>query len=161
MATRCLRDFEGIRVDTEEWPIVVVEFPGGRVVDEGLHGMLRHLEALMLEAERDHEKIFVITDLTNMHHISPASQRTYAGEWMKRTSMLAKVASVGAALVTPSSILRGVVTAVHWIHPPPTKSIFVATRREAIHGGIEMLEEAKVPLTRRLRELREATRPKR
>jgi hypothetical protein len=161
MAARPAREFEGIRVSSDDWPIVLTEFPEERVSDAALHALFRHIEELMREAEATGEKLFIITDLTRMHHVAPASQRKYAGEWIQRTAMLARTASVGGAQVTPSSILRGLVTAIFWLKPPPTPAIFVATRGEAIARGIEMLLAANVRLSPRLLELRDAARKRR
>ena len=158
MATRRPQDFEGIRVTTDDWPIVVIEFPEERVSDAALHAMFRHLEELLREAEKAEEKIFTITDLTRMHHIAPASQRRYAGEWIQHTAMLARTASVGGAQVTPSGILRGLVTAVFWVKPPPTPSVSTATREEAIERGIELLLAANVRVPPRVLALRDARR---
>ncbi|HEY8086186.1 MAG TPA: hypothetical protein VIF09_00020 [Polyangiaceae bacterium] len=161
MAARKAQDFEGLRVSSEDWPIVLIEFPEDRVNDAALHAMFHHVEELMREAEATREKLFVITDLTRMSHLAPASQRKYSGEWIQRTGMLARTATVGGAQVTPSSILRGLVTAIFWLKPPPTPAIFVATREEAIARGIEMLTAAQAPLSPRVLELREATRRRR
>lgn len=161
MATRRAQEFEGIRVSSDDWPIVFTEFPEDRVSDAALQAMFRHLEELMREAEAKREKIFIITDLTRMHHLAPASQRKYSGEWIQRTAMLARTATVGGAQVTPSSILRGLVTAIFWLKPPPTPAIFVATREEAIVRGIEMLTAANAPLSPRVLELQDKARPRR
>ena len=158
MALRQARAFEGIRVTCDDWPIVVIDFPEERVSDAALQGMFRHLEELMREAEAAQEKIFTITDLTRMRFIAPASQRKYSGEWIQRTRMLARTATVGGAQVTPSAILRGLVTAVFWFNPPPTPAISTATRAEAIAHGIELLTAAKVRVPARVLELADAAR---
>lgn len=155
---RSTREFDGIRIETVDWPLVVMEFPEQRVPDAALHALLGHLEAVEREAMKAREKGFFITDLTRMREIAPASQRKYVGEWIARTSPLQKAVGVGGANVTPSPLLRGVITAIFWIKPSPTPTIFVATRNEAIFRGIEMLEAAGVPISERLREMREATR---
>jgi hypothetical protein len=155
---RSAREFDGIRMETVDWPLVLMEFPEQRVSDAALHALLDHLEAVEREAVKAREKGFFITDLTRVREVAPASQRKYVGEWLKRTAPLQRAAGVGGANVAPSPILRGVITAVFWIKPPPTPSIFVATRNEAIFRGIEMLEAAGVPISERLREMREATR---
>jgi hypothetical protein len=154
MLSQPVREFDGIRVETSDWPIIVTEFPEGRVSDAALQGMLGHLEALMHLAEKHHERLYFVTDLTKMRYLTPASQRKLTGEWVERTTPLAKRTSAGAAQVTPSAILRGIITAVFWLHPSPTQSVFVATRNEAILRGLERLEAAGEPLSPRLRALR-------
>jgi hypothetical protein len=139
MIARGLRTFGGIRTESSDWPIVVTTFPEGRVGDEDLREMLHHLEELMRDAESRHERIFLITDITQMRQLTPASQRKLTADWMKRTFSLGKVASVGAAHVTPSAILRGIITAVSWVQPPPNPSVCVASLDEAYVRGIAAL----------------------
>jgi hypothetical protein len=149
------REFGKIRVERVDWPVVFIEFPEKRVTDADLLAVLAHIESLFVEAEKNKEKIFVITDLTVMREITPANQRQFTAEWMKRTAALSKVASVGGATVTPSPILRGIMTALYWLQPSPNPTFAVATRHEAMIKGIEMLEEASVLLSPRLVEYRD------
>jgi len=112
----------------------------------------------MREAMDTHEKIFTITDLTPIVEIPPASQRKLTGEWMKRTAHLTVASVVANAHVTPSALLRGLITAVFWLHPPTTPAVFVATRAEAIAHGLQMLEAAHELAPLRVAELRQALR---
>jgi hypothetical protein len=142
MIPRGLRTFGGIRTESSDWPIVVTTFPESRVSDADLQGMLNHLAELMRDADSRRERIFLITDITQMRQLTPASQRKLTAEWMKQTFALGKTASVGAAHVTPSALLRGIITAVSWIQPPPNPSVCVATLEEAITRGIAALTAA-------------------
>jgi hypothetical protein len=143
-----IRDFDGIQVDESNWPIIVTVFPAGKLEDATLLGVLRHLEHLMREADTRKEKLFFITDLTRMKEIPNATQRRATGEWIQRTFDLQRAASLGAAQVTPSAILRGIITAVFWFQKTPTPSYFVASRDEAIRKGFDVFAEAGVPLPR-------------
>jgi hypothetical protein len=80
-----------------------------------------------------------------MREITPASQRRFTADWLQRTATLQRTGSVGAAHVTPSAILRGLITAVFWFQKPPTETVFVATRDEAVRRGIEFFEKAGLP----------------
>jgi hypothetical protein len=146
MVDRGVREFEGIRIETLDWPIVTIDFPPGRVQDASLRAALGHLETLMRDAISAHEKMFTLTDLTRMRQITPASQRKLTGEWIQRTAGLARASCVASAQVTPSALLRGIITAVYWFHPPPTPSFFAATRAEAVRRAVEMLRAANVQL---------------
>jgi hypothetical protein len=156
MVSRADCTFGEIRVLTGYWPILLVEFPEKRFADEDNRALLDHLEALMNDALRTGEKLFFITDLTLMREFAPALQRQYTGQWIKRTADLARATSVGGAQVTPSAVLRGIITAVFWIHPPPTPSVSVATRSEAMTIGIERLEAEHVVLPPRLASYRDS-----
>jgi hypothetical protein len=153
-------DFGEIRVMARDWPIVLTEFPEKAVADPTLRSVFDHLEAMMIEAGRSKEKLFVITDIARMRHITPARQRQLAADWMKRVVPLTRSATVGGATVAPSAILRGIFTAVHWLQPSPTPYFCVATRRQAMLKGIELLEAGHVPLSPSLITYREnAVRP--
>ena len=142
-----VREFGTLRVETVDWPIILLEFPERRFGDAEFADALDYIERLLREGHLLGEKSFQVTDLTRMQEIAPASQRKYVSEWAKRTLDLQKVASVGAANVTPSSILRGLVTAVHLFQPPPTPTTFVSTRKEAWVVALKALDEARAPLS--------------
>jgi hypothetical protein len=150
MVSRADCTFAEIKLLTTYWPILVVEFPEKRIADEDNRALLEHLEALMNDVTRTGEKLFFITDLTSMREFAPAVQRQYTGQWIKRTTHLARASSVGGAQVTPSAVLRGIITAIFWVHPPPTPAVCVATRSEAMSVGIERLEAEHVVLPPRL-----------
>jgi hypothetical protein len=142
-------------VTVADWPIVLTEFPAHRVADASLHAALTYLESLMREAEKTHAKLFFVTDLTRMQEMPPASQRQYTGAWTKLNADLSRRSSVGGATVTPSPILRGIITAVYWVQPPPTPAFSVSTLQDAMLKGIEMLQAANVLLPPRLVAYRE------
>jgi hypothetical protein len=141
-APTTIREFGGIRVHRTHWPIIVLEFPEKRIADTEFHDALEYVETLMRECQRSGQKSFQVTDLTRIREIAPASQRRYAGEWVKEMAPLIRVASIGGADVTPSSILRGLITAIHWIQRPPTPTAVFATRSEAYLHAIGELERA-------------------
>jgi hypothetical protein len=150
MASRAEVDFGGIRSTAIDWPIVLTEFPSSSVSDDALRSVLAHLEASLREALAHKERLFFITDITQMKQLTPARQRQIAGQWMKQTFDLSKAASVGHATVTPSAVLRGIMTAVFWITPSPKPTFPVATRHEAMLKGIEMLTAENLLLSPRL-----------
>jgi hypothetical protein len=154
LVARITREFCGIRVETTHWPIVLVEFPEKRVPDAEFHQALAFIEQLMRACVTDREKSYQITDITRIREIPPATQRRYAADFLKRNSNLALAASFGTANVTPSSILRGVMTAVFWISRPPTPVTFFETRDQAFLHACDVLEQGGAQLTPPLLELR-------
>jgi hypothetical protein len=153
-----LREFGAIRVDTAHWPIVLLEFPEKRLSDAEFHQAMAWIADLMRDCQRTGQKNYQVTDLTRIREIAPASQRKYAAEWTKDNEALIRLASVGGANVTPSSILRGIITAIDWIHRPPTPTAVFATRAEAYLHAMVQLERAYVPLPPRVLHLREEIR---
>jgi hypothetical protein len=148
------RDFGGIRIETVNWPIVLMEFPEKRAEDADFHQALHYIEHLMREGAAGGEKSYQVTDITRVQEIAPATQRKYAAEFVKRNASLSQLASFGTASVTPSSILRGIMTAIFWISPPPTPAVFFATRGEAYLHAIDVLERGGTWLPPRLLDLR-------
>lgn len=139
---RVLREFGGIEVDTRSWPILLVAFPSRPFSDACLASALTCVEGL-LEPEG---LSFQITDASLFREMPPAIQRKYAVEWAKRNDLLFRARSVGGANVAPSALVRGIFTAVHWFKPPPTPTVFVATREEAMTHAVRALDAAGVSL---------------
>lgn len=155
MVPRVVRDFSGIRIDTTEWPIVLMVMPEHRVGDADVQSALDLLEQIMVECKKGREKCVQVTDVSAMTTLPAASQRKITGEWIKKTIQLQREVSLGGANVTPSAIIRGMITAIHWFHKPETPVVFVATRDEAILQAIRWFDEAMVLLPAHLREARE------
>jgi hypothetical protein len=153
MAAGVVREFGGIRVETMHWPIVLIDYPQARVPDPDFFQALAHVEQVMHEAIAERQKTYVVTDITRVRELPPASQRKYAADFVRRTAHVSKAATLGTANVTPSSILRGILTAVYWISPSPTPTVFLATRREAYLHAIGVLEATGVALPPPVRKL--------
>jgi hypothetical protein len=155
MAAGVVREFGGIRIETVHWPVILIDYPPARVRDPDFFQALVHLEEVMHAAIAEREKTYVVTDITRVREIPPATQRKYAADFVRRTAHVAKAASLGTANVTPSSILRGIMTAVYWVSPSPTPTVFFATRREAYVYAIDILEGAGASLAASVRKLAE------
>jgi hypothetical protein len=160
MVARLVREFGGIRVDTTDWPVFVFELPELQLADSDIHLAFAYVEQIWRECQKDREKCSLVMDAARQQALPPASQRKLAADWAKGTAGLQKIVSVGGACVTPSSIIRGVITAILWIYKPETPVAFFATRDEAKLQAIQWLDEAGVKLPPRLRELRELLKTK-
>jgi hypothetical protein len=149
-----VREFEGIRIDTRDWPLLVMEMPEGSVSDEAVHGALAHLEWIMARTPAG-TRFFQVTDLSRMSLFAPASQRRYAGEWSRRTAELAVRTRLGAVAVAPSPMLRAILSAVAWSKGVKASSRVTLTRADGVLQGIRALEIAHPPLPPHLVALRE------
>jgi hypothetical protein len=154
MVERLVREFGGIRIDTREWPIIIWESPERRLPDAAPAEALDYLVELM-RATPPGVKTFSLTDLSRVKEAPPASQRKYAANHMERTRALQRRVCAGSAIVVTSAIVRGVITAVFWLKPPPVISKMVASREEGLRFGIDLLAAAAPPLPQNLRELRD------
>jgi hypothetical protein len=146
-----------IRVSTAYWPVVVFELPEGKISDANARAMFDCMEAVLSQGVKGRQKAFIVSDFTAVREIPPASQRKYAGEWLERNTQLCRAGSLGTAHVTPSAVLRGLITAIFWIHPSPTPSFCVRTLRDGVLKGIELLETSGAPLPPRLASFRSTT----
>lgn len=142
MGTPRSRRFEELLIATDRWPLVLLEFPDRRIADSSLRDALAFHEELMVHAQRSGERIYVVTDLTRMTELAPASQRKYAGEWLQRTFALQQATTLGVANVSPSVIVRGLVTAIGWFQNIPVPTVWVATRKDAYAAAVRTFDEA-------------------
>ena len=149
-----VREFEGIRIDARDWPLLVMEMPEGSVSDAAVHGALTHLERIMAQTLAG-PRFFQVTDLSRMTSFAPASQRRYAREWSRRTAELAVRSRLGAVVVAPSPMLRPILSAVSWSKGAKRPSRITSTRAEGVLQGIHALEIADPPLAPHLVALRE------
>lgn len=149
MIERGTWEFDGIFVDTREWPILIMELPERRVPDAAVRDSLEHIERLMRETTLM-DKFFQLTDLSRMRELAPASQRKYAAEWAASTEALARRCRVGGAIVAPSAAVRGVLTAVFWLNKPSSPTSVIATREEGLLLGVTALEKALASLPQNL-----------
>jgi RecJ-like exonuclease len=134
--------FEGLHLAVDRWPLVLMDFPERRIADSSLHQAFGLFEELLASAQRAAERVYVITDLTRMTELAPASQRKYASDWLERTMALQRAVTLGVANVTPSVIVRGLVTALSWFKDAPVPTVWVATRREAYGAAASAFERA-------------------
>jgi hypothetical protein len=160
MVARLVREFGGLKVDTTDWPIFVLEIPEFKLVDSDINLALSYIEQIWRECEKERGQCCLLTDAGRIQAIPPASQRKICGEWAKRTSELHQAVSVGGPCVTPSSIIRGIITAILWVYKPVKPVAFFATRDEAKLQAIKWLDEAGVKLPPRLLDLRELLKTK-
>jgi hypothetical protein len=155
VVARIVRTFGSFRVETTDWPLIYMDCGTFLDKDEDLRGALACIEQVMRECARMREKCVQVTDLSSVQTMPSAAQRKLAGDWMTSTLDLQRTVSLGGASVTPSTIVRGIVTAIQWIQKPPTPLRYFATRREAMLQAFQWLEEGRVFLPPALLQLRD------
>lgn len=147
-----VRNFGGICVDTTLWPLILWVSPAGRLPDAAPASALEYVLELWRRAPGT--KSFMVTDLSLLKEPPPATQRRAAAQFMVLHEELQLRAALGGALVITSAAIRGVITAVFWMWPPPSSLKVFATRTEAILYGLDQLESHGGPLPPGLLELR-------
>lgn len=115
-----------IQLDVSHFPLVISTFPA-TWNEADLDAYFAAFTALHAR-----EKPFIhINDISLAENMSKAGMRKKAGDFMaaerERSARLCR----GAVQVAPSAALRGALTAISWIAPPPYAHATVATRAEA------------------------------
>jgi hypothetical protein len=116
-----------IVLDDSSFPLIVSRFPASWDEAE-LQAYFAAFVAL-----HGRERPFVhISDISQAESMSKAGMRRKATDFMaaerERSARLCK----GAVQVAPSTLLRGAITAIQWITPPPYPHAVVATWAEAL-----------------------------
>ncbi len=124
-----------IEVDESRWPLVVIRWPRGPVTDADVEALI----ALSLGHLARRERFASLHDGVRATGLDGRQRRRMAdhvnayrkplGEW-----------HVAAAIVVDSAIVRGIVTAINWLSPPPFPQRQFATRAEAEAWLLGMLD---------------------
>lgn len=157
MPERGVHEFGGIHIDSRLWPLILWEQPEHRTADGVTTEAFAHLESLLKQTSPG-ERLFLFTDLSRVKEAPPASQRKLSADFIERNEALQRRASVGGCVVVASAIMRGVLTAIFWMRPPPTPMKIVGTREEGILYGLDLLEADRAPLPEHLQPVREQLR---
>lgn len=112
--------------DTTHWPLALLVLPAN-MKELDLEPLARSLERLFARRER-----FVsLTDASVVASLPDAKGRSALGAWTKSIEPLSKRWLVANALVVPSPIARGVLTAIQWIAPPVVPTAACASAEDA------------------------------
>ena len=125
-----------LEYDETRFPLVLVR-SRGRATDAELDALLAALKRPLLRRE----KYVEIFDGTHADPGTPSQRRTLA-EWMRAHANLINTYSIGTAIVMPSPLVRGALTAIFWIQPLPCPHTVVSTMAEAERWAEERLRAA-------------------
>jgi hypothetical protein len=142
----------GTEVDTDAWPLVIIRM-GEKLGDPAIDCILGGMDQVV---ERK-AKFSLLMDCRNIRSFPDAKNRTRLGLYMKERTFAEAAYNCGNALITSSAIVRGVMTAMHWVRPPVTKHGFFATFDESLLWCCVRLREARVELSPAILELRETS----
>jgi hypothetical protein len=127
------------------WPVVLVEAPVNPTLESVEWFCARQDEYL---ARR--QRFGTIHDMRPMRGMLDARARKVMGEWMKTHEADLRRWHVASATVTDSGLIRGVITAVHWISKPPSPDLATGSMRTAFDFVVGHLEREGVPLGAKL-----------
>jgi hypothetical protein len=115
-----------IEVDESRWPMLIIRWPSGSVTDADVEDFLTRSATHLTRGQR----------YASLHDGVRASgldgkQRQRMSEYTDEHREALSRWMVAAAIVSPSAVVRGVVTAINWLSPPPFPQRQFAMRSEA------------------------------
>lgn len=114
-------------VDDRFFPLVVNTIP------EKLD--VAHLPAFFAKTQailERREPYITISDVTRTRELPTAVVRRQLADWSTRYDAMMKQYAMGTAIVIESAMIRGGLTALFWLAPPPYPQQVVATLAEAV-----------------------------
>ena len=99
-----------------------------------LDGITEH----MAVADQQGWRTVIIVDLSYAPQATREERRIEA-EWRTRHEAMIRRVSLGAAMLVPNQFIRGALTAILWLHPPPNGYIVTLRLSHAIDWAIATL----------------------
>jgi hypothetical protein len=113
------------RIDATRAPLYLVEWPS-LITEAEIDAHFAEIRSLASGGRR----IAFIIDM-RISGTPPPSTRKHAAERLRATYDVVGAGVVGVAHVIPSALVRGVMTAVYWLSPPPFPTYVAGTPAEA------------------------------
>lgn len=126
----------------ETWPIVVSTIYGKVHSEETLQEAYDAWTDFMIRGPH-----VLILDMTQGTAGATAAQRARVAEWLHTNKALLQARrQLAHVLVFDSAIMRGIVTAVFWLHPPANPHFAAANMNKAVDYAVASLQEAGVAI---------------
>jgi hypothetical protein len=136
----------GIRTDSSRWPLVIITFVEG-FSNEDLERCFADNARLFQRGER----FASVRDLRNVYKMPSPVQREMARKWQERVRDEFPDLCLGVSIVSDSSFIRGLVTAVGWATPPPIPEETFPTLSAGVDWSIQKLDDAGIPISHDIR----------
>lgn len=124
-----------LRFIDDRWPLVIVEWPTSNLIDRDIEDFVAQANAYLARRER-FAVVHDATDVVRPSAIMRSKLATHIHD--HREEMVRYIAASG--VVTPSPLVRGAVTAIHWISPAPFPQRTFATVEEATPWVLAQLD---------------------
>jgi hypothetical protein len=129
-----------IEVDDTMWPLVVIRYNGPRT-EADWHAMFAAYDRMHTRRER-----FATINDTTSSPLPSAVERSMIGEHAKRHEDATRRYLVATCMVIENAIMRGALTAIHWVYRPAYKLFICATLHEAYVVAARELREEGIAL---------------
>jgi hypothetical protein len=113
-----------IRVSDELWPLVVITYPSRTEPDDW--------EAMFDAMRRIHERrarFYTLHDATRSG-VPSAVERAVIGRHTLATEAVTRKLLIATCIVIDNALIRGALTAIHWLAPPAYSTTVVASVAE-------------------------------
>jgi hypothetical protein len=117
------------------WPLFVTVMPE-EIGLEDVRSYIAEVNALYDRKAR----FATLVDSSRMASVPGAAERRKLAEWQNTTVALIRRYNVFTATVVRSAVMRGALTAMHWVFPPPNEQIAVASFGEGFAIALNRLE---------------------
>lgn len=110
------REDGGLIFEESAWPLVYVRYPSNGLNDQGLEVFLERVMSYL----RRRDRFACLIDCRGMTIAHTANQRRRIAEWLAETELQRlSPHAIAIAVLFRSALIRGALTAVNWIKPPP------------------------------------------
>lgn len=132
-------------VEDKVWPFVISVLP-----PEPDHAFFGRYFEKQKELLQRREPWVHLVDIRLVVKFPDARVRNLVAERTKELEPLSAKYNLGTATVIKNSIARGILTAIHWIMPPPHPFLNVATPQEGVEYLRGCLQKADIPVPSRM-----------
>jgi hypothetical protein len=136
----------GIRTDASRWPLVIITFVEG-FTNQDLEQCFEDNARLF----KRNEPFSTVRDMRNVYKMPPPVQREMARKWQERVRDELPKLCLGVAIVSDSSFIRGLVTAIGWAIQPPIPEETFPTLSTGVDWAIQRLDDRGISVSRELR----------
>jgi hypothetical protein len=132
-------------VEDKVWPFVISIIPPDPSVEFFERYFAKQMELLQRKERWVH-----LVDIRLVVKLPDARVRYAVAEQTKKIEDLSTRYNIGTATVIKSSVVRGILTAIHWIMPPPHPFSNVATPQEGVDYLRGCLQKADMHVPSRM-----------
>jgi hypothetical protein len=144
------REDAGLIFDESAWPLVYVRYPSNGLNDEGLEVLIERVMSYL----RRRDKFACLIDCRGMTMAHTANQRRRITEWLAEPELQRlSPHAIAMAVLFRSALIRGALTAVNWIKPPPVPVKAFGSVAESAPWLRQRLTEESISLTPRMEDL--------
>ncbi|HEU4404153.1 MAG TPA: STAS/SEC14 domain-containing protein [Polyangiaceae bacterium] len=127
-----------ITIDTSGWPLVRITFLG-EASDEAFQRYLDEYAALIKRG------LYVTIYDARASRNTKAKNRRLQAEWLRKHDAIVRRNCLGVAFCVSSPLIRGAITAVFWLQPPPMPYFITESIAEAEAWAREKMRAGTPP----------------